>query len=655
MRFRLLVLTMLAVDVYASTNECSPCHSQIVQKYKYSGMARTFGPAGTEGIRDGSVNHTKSQRSYDVLLENNRVIQQRILIGGPIEPLRRAATYVIGSGNHARSYLVREPDDTLTQLPLTWYTQEQSWGMSPGYDKPHHSDFTRQIDHGCIFCHNSYPSKDVQFGQLPQFERSLPSGIGCDRCHGSTKAHVANPSRSNIINPRRFSPDRSFDLCLQCHLETTSAKLPHAIRRFGRGVYSFKPGETLSDYLVSFDHPASAGREDKFEINSSGYRLMQSKCFRVSARMTCTTCHDPHAPASATDSRAACLGCHAMPHADGDCAGCHMPKRRTDDAVHVVITDHKIQVVPGNAAALTEPKEEQDMAWKGRLEIYRTPGLSTRERDLYLGMGLVDGNADRKEGIVLLERGLAFKPAVEAMAELGAAYLSEGRTEAGIRWLKRALGIIPVMPQVRLTLASALHSRSDLEPLIGALPFNANVLNTFGTLLLPSPAARSYFERATLQRPAFAEPENNLGMLALASGDLANAELHFRAALMRDPDLAPAWNNMGRLEAERGNLDKATAFIEKAVETDSDYAESRYNLGRLYQAQNRHQPAIEQLSKAIVLNPGLISSHIALGVSYGELGQHAAATRCFEQALKIDPKNEEARRNLSIARELVRP
>src|SRR2546422_6611317 len=26
-----------------------------------------------------------------------------------------------------------------------------------------------------------------------------------------------------------------------------------------------------------------------------------------------------------------------------DCVGCHMPKRRTDDVVHVVMTDHLIQ------------------------------------------------------------------------------------------------------------------------------------------------------------------------------------------------------------------------------------------------------------------------------------------------------------------------
>ena len=33
-----------------------------------------------------------------------------------------------------------------------------------------------------------------------------------------------------------------------------------------------------------------------------------------------------------------------------DCVACHMPKTRTDDAVHIVITDHRIQRGPARRA-----------------------------------------------------------------------------------------------------------------------------------------------------------------------------------------------------------------------------------------------------------------------------------------------------------------
>jgi hypothetical protein len=63
-----------------------------------------------------------------------------------------------------------------------------------------------------------------------------------------------------IVNPKRLSPDLQMDVCMQCHLETTSAKLPGMIRRFNRDPFSYRPGEPLA-YMVYFDHPpARAGR-----------------------------------------------------------------------------------------------------------------------------------------------------------------------------------------------------------------------------------------------------------------------------------------------------------------------------------------------------------------------------------------------------------
>src|SRR5207247_7212498 len=42
-----------------------------------------------------------------------------------------------------------------------------------------------------------------------------------------------------------------------------------------------------------------------------------------------------------------------------DCVSCHMPKRRTQDVVHVVMTDHRIQK-PVAGANLLAPLEERD-------------------------------------------------------------------------------------------------------------------------------------------------------------------------------------------------------------------------------------------------------------------------------------------------------
>jgi hypothetical protein len=96
--------------------------------------------------------------------------------------------------------------------------------------------------------------------------------------------------QSTIVNPSRLGKERAMEVCMQCHLETTSALLPNVIRRFDRGPFSYRPGEPLSAFQLSFDHAPGSGREGKFEIVSSVYRLRQSKCFLESnGELGCTT------------------------------------------------------------------------------------------------------------------------------------------------------------------------------------------------------------------------------------------------------------------------------------------------------------------------------------------------------------------------------
>jgi len=153
--------------------------------------------------------------------------------------------------------------------------------MSPGYDNQHPQDFTRQVEESCLFCHNGYPKADGTFA----------AGIDCQRCHGPGSRHVELASsgkadkqelQAAIVNPARLSHERQMDICMQCHLETTSANLPGVIRRFDREPFSFRPGEALGAYMVYVDHPAGSGHDEKFEIVNQAYRLRQSACFQKS-------------------------------------------------------------------------------------------------------------------------------------------------------------------------------------------------------------------------------------------------------------------------------------------------------------------------------------------------------------------------------------
>ena len=91
------------------------------------------------------------------------------------------AAYSIGSGNHGRTYLHRSASGEIFELPLTWYTEEHRWDLSPGFDAKSPDDFTRLIDDRCLFCHNGYPSASGV----------LAEGIDCQRCHGPGSRHIA--------------------------------------------------------------------------------------------------------------------------------------------------------------------------------------------------------------------------------------------------------------------------------------------------------------------------------------------------------------------------------------------------------------------------------------------------------------------------------
>jgi predicted CXXCH cytochrome family protein len=188
---------------------------------------------------------------------------------------------------------------------------------------------------------------------------------------------------------------------MQCHLETTSTRLPHSLLRFDRGTFSYRPGQPLSDYVLHFDHAPGTGWDDKFQIAHQAYRLRKSLCFqRSGGRLTCTTCHNPHAAprgqAAVEQYTGACRGCHASTlekqiaakkHSSvQNCLECHMPKRRTDDVVHVVMTDHYIQrSKPARdlLAPLKERHETEETVYAGPVALYYPAQLPSPESELY--------------------------------------------------------------------------------------------------------------------------------------------------------------------------------------------------------------------------------------------------------------------------------
>src|SRR5258708_3902125 len=181
----------------------------------------------------------------------------------------------------------------------------------------------------------------------------------------------------------------------------------------------------MGAFILNFDHAAGKGRDDKFEIVNAGYRLRRSACFlKSNGKLLCTTCHNPHdtprGEEAARHYTAVCRQCHtsafdkhvaSRKHTGAtDCIGCHMPKRRTEDVVHVVATDHYIQrrkPAGDLRAEIAERHETDSTAYRGPVMLYYPEALPhTPENDLYTAIAQVNQRSNLSDGIKQLTAAL---------------------------------------------------------------------------------------------------------------------------------------------------------------------------------------------------------------------------------------------------------
>lgn len=660
-----------------------------------AGATAPASSAALPGVASGGVYHAASDRHYAVTARDGRVVQRRHQVGpggADVNVLEAAADYVIGSGNHARTFVNRAADGRLMQLPLSWYAERGgTWAMSPGYDRPAHLDFRRVIDDGCMSCHNGYPRDPIgDDGTGPKFPAALPEGIDCQRCHGPGQGHIdamatgdVEGGRRAIVNPGRLDRDRQLEVCLQCHLEPTSSPLPFQLRRVGRPPFSYVPGTPLADTFLYFDHApnpaANDAHGDKFEIAGAAYRLAKSACFQAS-QMTCVTCHNPHdvprGAAAVQHYTAKCQSCHPAVHAAGTprlagagpretCLDCHMPRRRTDDAVHVVMTDHFIQRVRP-ARDLTAPLQEAVTLaashYQGEVALYYPSALPpTPETELYLALAQVQQGANLTAGIPRLQKAIErAEPApTEFYYELARAHAKAGRHADVIRWSEAALARDATFAPALKELAGAATALGQRDRAIDALrravalrPSDSHALADLGNVYVQQqrPAeAVEVLERALALDASLPQAHNTLGLALLAQGALGRAEPQFRQAIRIQPDLAEAHSNLANLLAGRQAYEEAAAHFEHAVRADPNHAASHHGYGLMLALSQQSARAVAALRTAAHLEPGRAHIHTDLADVLAALGRADEAIGEYQLALAADPRDFDAHLSLAEA------
>src|SRR5439155_20022535 len=138
----------------------------------------------------------------------------------------------------------------------------------------------------------------------------------------------------------------------------------------------------------------------------------------------CRQCH------AAAFDRLVASGKHS---ASADCVGCHMPKRRTSDVVHAVMTDHYIQrrkPARDLIAETPEKRETEANAYRGEV----VPYYPRKAPELYRAIAQVSQKSNLTRGIADLAAAIETQrpQRAEYYLQLADAWRNAGQLEKAL-------------------------------------------------------------------------------------------------------------------------------------------------------------------------------------------------------------------------------
>ena len=348
---------------YIGDQRCRPCHLREFANYRRTGMGRSMSLPGEVPELQGSalpvtVKVDSPGRSYRVYRSGGKIFHEARAIDESARQIfsdTHEVTYAVGSGRTGRSYFVRRGEELFIS-PLSYYSSERRWDLSPGHETGQFRNFNRPAGELCVSCHSGLRLVE---GASNSFR--LPAAgslsIGCERCHGPGQIHAGardpQTARRSIVNPAKLPDALRDDVCNQCHLAGDAR-----VVRPGKTYADFRPGLALDDIVTIYSVPPGL-KPSGMQALSHVSQLHLSRCWTATdGRMGCITCHNPHGEPN-TDEAAAyfrqrCLTCHSQrgcslpltsrqqTRPSNNCIECHMPRRSLTNIAHSALTDHRI-------------------------------------------------------------------------------------------------------------------------------------------------------------------------------------------------------------------------------------------------------------------------------------------------------------------------
>jgi hypothetical protein len=331
------------VNEYVGSAACGKCHPAEWRRYQETHHARTFRPMTVASL-GSSAPAQQPLPGTDCAL---RIIEGHYALEKSQTGQTRPLEYALGSGKQGMTFIAIEGGDAVFEMRKSYVPRTHRWYTTPGQEendalpdvigKRHPGVLSRK----CILCHTVTVPLDYLHPE-PRF-----MGVGCESCHGPGSLHIA------AVNTRG----------------ATDLKMEELKKAGGKRI-----NELCGDCHTTPEEALRVAKPKRLSQRFMPYGLALSRCFRESGdRLTCITCHDPHANAS-TDNKTyeqICLNCHSQARALAlastsahaahlnsarntvcpvnprtGCVGCHMPTRHVfpGNPVPIAMADHWIRI-----------------------------------------------------------------------------------------------------------------------------------------------------------------------------------------------------------------------------------------------------------------------------------------------------------------------
>jgi predicted CXXCH cytochrome family protein len=333
---------------YVGSQACEKCHAGIYARWKKTPMANV--------IRDPH--------------EHPGAIIPDLATNTVYKFSKTQVAFVYGSLWKQR-YFTKVGDDYFP-LPVQWEVANHKW--SKYVVPPTGADWWARFYPGdnmhrptgplCDGCHSV--GYDIHTKQVAEWN------VGCERCHGPGSAHVAHPTRGNILNPAHMDHVAASDTCIQCHSQGQPLSNPIEGKYYDWPV-GYKVGLRLQDFWKLEDHalgepanffyyPDGTAHKNRMQGND----FVQSVMYRRG--ITCFDCHDVHGTGNYAQLREPvdklCLECHGPRSPNGprtptleehthhkadsagsQCVACHMPAIETEGPPNTFVHAHTFRFI----------------------------------------------------------------------------------------------------------------------------------------------------------------------------------------------------------------------------------------------------------------------------------------------------------------------